>query len=109
RYNRVEGLSTGVMLGGSYGPLSTELTARMAWADRRNPGFTLAARWEGKSYHTRIGAYREVVAVDPAVLPFSLTNSLGALLWGRDDGDYYRALGVELAGGPAPGGMARLD
>jgi hypothetical protein len=109
RYNRVEGLSTALRVGTEYGRLTGDLTARVAWADRREPGVSLALRWEGQSYQARLGAYRELVALEPAENPFGIANSLSTLLWGRDDGDYFRALGAELAGGPAPGPLARLD
>lgn len=109
RYNRVEGLSTALRLGAEYGRLGGDLTGRFAWADRRHPGFGLGLRWDGQGYQGRLGAYHELVALEPAVRPFGLANSLQALLWGRDDGDYFRALGVDLRGGPAPGPALRLD
>lgn len=109
RYNRVEGLSTGVRIGAEYGRLGIDLTPRLAWAEPRNSGIRLDARWEGARYQARFGAYREIAAVDPALQPFDLSNTLGALLWGRDQGDYLGAFGAELGGGPAPGRAARLD
>jgi hypothetical protein len=109
RYNRVEGLAAAARLGVEYGYLGADLTARLGWADRRNPGLALGVRWEGPTYQARLGAYRELAAVDPSLQPFGLNNTVSALLWGRDEGDYYRALGVELAGGPAPGPATRLD
>lgn len=109
RYNRVEGFSTGIRIGAEYGRLGVDLTPRLAWAELRNSGVRLDARWEGDWYQTRFGAYREIAAVDPALQPFDLSNTLGALLWGRDQGDYLGVLGAELAGGPAPGRATRLD
>jgi hypothetical protein len=109
RYNRVEGLSTAAALGVEYGHLGADLTARLGWADPRNPGLALGVRWEGPAYQARFGAYRELAAIDESLQPFGLQNTASALLWGRDEGDYYRALGVELAGGPAPGQSLRLD
>jgi hypothetical protein len=41
------------------------------------------------------------VPVDPATRALGLGNSLGALLLGRDDGDYFRAAGVDLTVAPA--------
>ena len=32
--------------------------------------------------------------------PLGFGNSVGALLWGRDNGDYFRATGAELRGAP---------
>jgi hypothetical protein len=109
RYNRVEGLSTGARLGIGYGALGADLTARIGWADRRHPGIALGVHWDGPTYRARLRGYSELAAVDPAMRPFGLSNSLGALLWGRDEGDYLRVLGVELTGGPAAGAATRLD
>ncbi len=109
RYNRVEGLSTAARLGIEYGNLTADITGRLAWADLRNPGLALGVRWAGPAYQARFAAYREVAAIDPAAQPFGLSNTASALFWGRDEGDYYRALGAELAGGPAPGRATRVD
>jgi len=109
RYNRVEGLSTGVRLSAEYGKLNVDLTPRLAWAEWRNSGARLDARWEGIGYRPYLGVYHGIAAVDPALQPFDLANSLGALLWGRDLGDYYGVYGAELGGGPPPGRALRLD
>lgn len=109
RYNRVEGLSTGVRFGFEYGRLNVDVTPRLAWAALRNSGARLDARWEGVRYRPYLGLYRGIAAVDPALQPFDLANSLGALLWGRDLGDYLGVYGIELGGGPPPGSTTRLD
>jgi hypothetical protein len=45
-----------------------------------------------------IGAYRRLGSANDFADPFSFGSSLSALLFGRDEGFYYRALGVELTG-----------
>src|SRR5439155_1619689 len=49
----------------------------------------------------RFAAYRRLAAVDPTARSLSIGNSLGALLLGRDDGDYFPATGAELTIAPA--------
>jgi hypothetical protein len=49
----------------------------------------------------RVAAYHRLAAVDPTAHSLSIGNSLGALLLGRDDGDYFRATGAELTIAPA--------
>src|SRR5690606_35480772 len=48
-------------------------------------------------------------AVEPDARPFGLGNSLHTLVGARDDGDYYRAYGVELTGRRLAGSMLRVD
>src|SRR5690606_33227879 len=47
-----------------------------------------------------LGAYRRLLPVESGSRALGLGNSLTALLFGHDDADYYRALGVELTGAP---------
>lgn len=108
-YNRVEGLATALRVNAEYGRWSMDLTPRLAWAEPRNSGARLDLGWEGVDYRMRFGLYREIAAVDPAQQPFDLSNSLGALLWGRDIGDYLGVWGAEVRGGPQPGRAARFD
>jgi hypothetical protein len=57
-------------------------------------------RRESAERRLRLAAYRRLAAANPLERPLGLGNSLGALLWGRDNGDYFRATGVELRGAP---------
>lgn len=96
RYNRVEGLSLGVranqQLQRGY---SAHGLARLGIADW-NPGLELGlARADPRRVLDITGYHRLAVAGDYGN-PFSLGSSLGAVLWGRDDGFYYRATGIEL-------------
>jgi hypothetical protein len=61
-------------------------------------GLTRPASWAG----FRLAGYRRLAAANPETRPFGVINSFSALLLGRDDGEYFRALGVELAAAPAP-------
>lgn len=105
RYNRVEGLSLGVrakeQLGKGY---SWDAGARFGTADHSVYGDLSALRSNGR--HTyRLGAYRRLaVANGDWGSPLSFGASLGALLYARDEGYYYRASGVELERALARGG-----
>jgi hypothetical protein len=98
RYNRVEGLSAGVLLekplGSGYdgimlvrlgsGDLEPNVDARIR---RGTP-----QRWKS------LGGYHRLENATDWGDPFGLGGSLSALLFGRDEGYYYRASGAELAG-----------
>lgn len=96
RYNRVEGLSLGVRVDQRlHRGYSAHGVARFGFADL-HPGVELgvsrgnpARTWDLTGYH------RLAVAGDYGD-PFTLGASLSALLFGRDDGFYYRATGAEL-------------
>jgi hypothetical protein len=55
------------------------------------------ARSDGR--HTfGVNAYRRLASANDFSDPFSFGSSLSALLFGRDEGFYYRTLGAELTG-----------
>jgi hypothetical protein len=105
RFNRVEGLSSGIhatqVLGGGY---SWDALARVGTADWV-PGAELGiARSDGRT-SWRVGAYRRLsVANSDWGSPLSFGSSLGALLYGRDEGFYYRSTGVQLERSTLRGG-----
>lgn len=99
RYNRVEGLSVGTRGVVDFGPLSVDGTVRVATASWE-PDLELGLRQDTPERRRRLAVYRRLAAADPAARPLAIGNSLNALLFGRDDGDYFRALGVELTGAP---------
>ena len=99
RYNRVEALSIGARQTVDFGPFAVDGTLRIATANGQ-PDAELGIRRETAARRLRLAAYRRLAAANPAERPLSLGNSLGALLWGRDNGDYFRATGVELRGAP---------
>ena len=99
RYNRVEGLSAGVRGGVDLGKLQVEGSLRIGIADLE-PNAELAVLRPGRTVEWRAAGYRRLATVDPPTRSLGFGNSAGALLFGRDDGDYYRTLGIELAGAP---------
>jgi hypothetical protein len=106
RFNRVEGPSLGgsatSALGRGY---TAAATARLGVADLIPNAELALSRTDGRST-VRLGAFhRLAVANDDWGNPLSLGASLAAALYGRDEGFYYRAWGLELGGArPAPFG-----
>lgn len=98
RYNRVEGLSSAVevtqTLGSGY---SGRGLLRLGTADL-SPNFELSlARTDMRRTYS-LGAYKRLEAANDWGSPFRLGGSLSALLFGRDEGFYYRTTGTELTG-----------
>lgn len=111
RYNRVEGLSFGVSadqeLGGGYSALGV---ARFGLADREpNAELTLTRSNLTESIH--IGGYNKLVSASDWGHPLSFGSSFSALMFGRDEGFYYRASGMEVGGGrdASFGGGTRIE
>lgn len=99
RYNRVEGLSVGARQTVDFGPITTDGTLRIATATGE-PDVEIGVSRESAARRLRLAGYRRLAVANPAERPLGLGNSLAALLWGRDNGDYSRATGVELRGAP---------
>lgn len=111
RYNRVEGLSLGASveqeLGGGYSALAV---GRFGLADREpNAELTLTRTNLSESIH--VSGYNRLVSASDWGRPLSFGSSFSAFLFGRDEGFYYRASGVELGGGQEAsfGGGTRLE
>lgn len=102
RYNRIEGLSLGVhverTLGDGY---SAEGALRMGVADGQPNAEATIKRGNLRS-ELRATAFRRLAAANAWGDPFALGPSAVALLFGRDDGLYYRAAGVEVGGTHQP-------
>jgi hypothetical protein len=102
RYNRIEGLSLGVLgeriLGDGY---STEGTLRIGVADLQPNGEATIKRGNMRS-ELRATAFRRLVTANGWGDPFGLGPSAVALVFGRDDGLYYRTLGAEFGGTHQP-------
>jgi hypothetical protein len=96
RYNRVEGLSSGVMLEQKLGAgYTASVFGRIGLADLEPQGeLTLARSNLAKTIRGR--AYHRMVAANDWGNPLSFGSSLSALLYGRDEGFYYRTSGAEL-------------
>jgi hypothetical protein len=98
RYNRVEGLSSGVRISSVLGEgYTVAIGARFGLADRQfNGDFTLS-RTNGRStIHGSV--YRRLEASNDWGTPLSFGASLASLLYGRDEGAYYRTWGAEFGG-----------
>ena len=98
RFNRVEGLSTGIageqVLGGGY---TAHALARIGVADWSPNGELALSRTDGRRT-LRAGAYRRLAASNDWGDPLGFSSSVSALLFGRDEGFYYRTWGGELRG-----------
>jgi hypothetical protein len=99
RYNRIEALGLGARGAVDLGRAQASLEASYGIADRMPKG-KLEAGFSGAARELRLSGYRELKATDAALRPFGLVHSLNALLFGRDDAQYYRALGAALEVAP---------
>lgn len=108
RYNRVEGLSTGITATSALGMgYTASLSARGSYADRQLNGEL--ALWRSNGRTTWRGAvYRRLTASDDWGNPLSFGASLSSLLYARDEGAYYRTWGGELVRMPAAAGGLEL-
>ena len=107
RYNRIEGLSLGVrggqVLGAGY---SLHGAARIGVADRE-PNVELSGARSDLRRTLSLTAYNRLVSASDWGNPLSLGSSVSALLFGRDEGFYYRTSGLELSSAPdTPGPSA---
>ncbi|MGH7444680.1 MAG: hypothetical protein ACREKM_07380, partial [Longimicrobiales bacterium] len=100
RYNRVEGLSLGARADLDLGRLRFDGTARVALAEPR-PDVELAVTRPTIAREYRLSAYNGIREVDLDTRAFGIGNSFNALILGRDDGEYYEALGASLQVRPA--------
>ena len=96
RYNRIEGLSSGIgvdqVLGNGY---AAHAQLRMGLADLSPNGELSLDRSDGR---TTIGAgvYRRLAAANDWADPLGFRGSFSSLFFGRDEGFYYRAAGAEI-------------
>ena len=98
RYNRVEGLSPAVRVDAQLGRgYAASAQARVGLADWQPNGELAVTRGDGRRT-LRLGAYRRLAAANDWGDPLSLSSSLSALVFGRDEGFYYRSWGAELGG-----------
>jgi hypothetical protein len=98
RFNRVEGISSAVavdeVLGNGY---STHALFRLGAADLSPNGELSVDRTDGRR-KIGVGVYRRLVASNDWGDPLGFSSSVSALLFGRDEGFYYRTWGAELKG-----------
>lgn len=98
RYNRVEGLSSAV--GARWTPgagWGVDGQVRLGVADLE-PNAELRVTRSNSRTTLGVGAYRRLVAANDRGDPLSFGASLAHFLYGRDEGFYYRAAGLELTG-----------
>ena len=98
RYNRIEGLSLGAsvdqQIGGGY---SAVAVARVGLADRE-PNLELTATRTNLSESIHLSAYNHLVSASDWGHPLSFGSSFSALLFGRDEGFYFKSSGAEIGG-----------
>ena len=98
RYNRIEGFSAGLSaeqeLGGGY---SITGTTRLGLADLQ-PNVELTGARTNLTKTIRLSGYNRLVSASDWGRPLSFGSSFSALMFGRDEGFYYRASGAELSG-----------
>lgn len=100
RYNKIEGLSSGIAARQSLGAgYTARASARIGIADWQPNGELGVSRSNGRSTLS-LNAYRRLSTANDWTDPFAFGASLSALLFGRDEGFYYRTAGIELAGTP---------
>jgi hypothetical protein len=99
RYNRVESLSIGARGSVSLREVELSATARIGIADL-HPNAEILLRRETMRRALELRGYHELATVDPSRAALSLGNSLSALMFGRDEGEYYRASGAALTWAP---------
>ena len=108
RYNRVEGLSAGVgvrqVLGQGF---TAEGLVRLGHADLE-PNAELLLHQIYGAQAIRYGAYRRLESAGDWGAPFGFGASLSTLLFGRDEGFYYRAAGAEVVGNFDRGSLLTL-
>ena len=96
RYNRVEGLAAGLefdaVLGG---PHSVLTSASFGLADGKVKARVGLERSTERRRLT-LGGFHELRAADAEAGHFGFGNSFAALVTGRDEGEYYRATGLDL-------------
>jgi len=96
RYNRVEGLSSAARLEENLGAgLTASLQARIGLADFV-PNLELGVTRSNLRRAISGRVYSRLVSASDWGSPLSFGASMSALLFGRDEGFYYRAAGAEL-------------
>jgi hypothetical protein len=99
RYNRVEGPAVGGRFAAEFdsplGPVDFEAKGFFGFADLE-PKARLSLERRSVLRRVALGAYRELRPTDPQGRYLGVGNSLYALIFGRDDGEYYLATGADL-------------
>ena len=107
RYNRIEALSLSARGEVQTGRLRLDGEARLGVADLW-PNLEAGITVGGTGTRARIAGYRRLATANPEIKPFGAVNSAFGLLAHRDDGQYFRATGVDLTIGHPTGGWWNL-
>jgi hypothetical protein len=99
RYNRVEALSIGARVTVPLPYVRVEGIARLGAGDLR-PNLALRAVRENAHRTLELRGYHELMTVEESGAALGFGNSASALLLGRDEGEYYRAIGASLGMAP---------
>ncbi len=111
RYNRIEGFSAGASVeqqfGGGYSALAL---ARIGVADLE-PNAELTLTRTNLTNSLYVEGYNHLVSASDWGHPLSFGSSFSALMFGRDEGFYYKASGGAVGGSREPsfGGGTRVD
>jgi hypothetical protein len=104
RYNRVEGFSTGLSVTQEFGRgYRAGFIPRFGFADLQPNGELFGARTNGRR-QVQVGVYRRLSASNDWGDPLAFGSSLNAVLFGLDEGFYYRTWGGEVTGSNLEGG-----
>lgn len=99
RYNRVEGPALGGRFSSTFGsfmgPLEFRASGFFGFGDLE-PKARVEFEHSGVIRRVSLGGFRELRPTDPEGRYLDLGNSLNALLFGRDDGEYFLATGADL-------------
>jgi hypothetical protein len=99
RYNRVEALSVGARATLPLPAAELSAIARIGLADL-HPNVELRALRESMRRTLELRAYHALATADESRNALGMGNSTAALLFGRDEGEYYRATGAALTWAP---------
>jgi hypothetical protein len=109
RYNRVEGPALGGRFEASLGgPYTLEASGFFGFADLK-PKVRLNFERTSVRRRLRLGVYHELTATDPRGRYLAFGNSMYAILFGRDDGEYYRRSGADFTWRPPVGARESFE
>jgi hypothetical protein len=109
RYNRVEGPSVGGRFEASIGgPYTLGASGFFGFADL-DPKVRLDVERSSVLRRLKIGAYRELRSTNPRGRHLGFGNSVYALLFGRDEGEYFRATGFDFDWRPPAGARESFE
>ncbi|MDH3222636.1 MAG: hypothetical protein OEO23_02890, partial [Gemmatimonadota bacterium] len=103
RYNRVEGPALGGRYEAAIGGHQTLVASGFFGFADLQPKARLDLRRSTVLRRLTLGVYRENVATDPSGGYLGFGNTVDAFFFGRDNGEYFRASGVDLTWSPPVG------